>query len=94
MTINQCALGCGLRRPGEGAVARRSRGIIDNIGGGGIAFIFQPGSLNQMICLVAITDNMTIKRRTMGVGLKRLGDGVGASVLQRGCLSNFQLEGV
>jgi hypothetical protein len=32
--------------------------------------------------------------RTTGVGLKRLGDGVAASVLQRGCLLNFRLEGV
>ena len=31
MTINQCAPGCGLGRPGEGAVARRSIGKIDNI---------------------------------------------------------------
>ncbi len=29
MTINQCAPGCGLGRPGKGAVARRSRGKID-----------------------------------------------------------------
>ncbi len=89
MTINQCAPGCGLGRPGEGAVDRRSIGKIDNIrcgGGGGIAFIFQPDGLNQTICPVTITDNMTIKRRMMGVGLKWLGDGVGASVLQRGCL--------
>ena len=44
MTINQFVPGCGLRRPGEGTVARCSRGKIDNIrcggGGGGIAFIF------------------------------------------------------
>ena len=38
MTTNQCAPGCGLRWPGEGAVARRSIGKIDNIrcGGGGV----------------------------------------------------------
>jgi len=55
MTINQCAPGCGLGRPGEGAAARFPRGKIYNIrwgGGGG------------------------------GFGLKRLGDGVAASVLQ------------
>jgi hypothetical protein len=84
MTINQCAPGCELRRPGEGAVARCSRGEIVNIccgcgGGGGIAFIFRPGGLNQMIRPVAITENMTIKRRTTGFGLKRPGDGVAAS---------------
>jgi hypothetical protein len=86
MTINQCAPGCGLRRLGEGAVARRPRGKIDNIrwggGGDGIAFIYQPGGLNRTIFPVEITDNMTIKHRTMGCGLKRLGDGVAASVLQ------------
>jgi hypothetical protein len=64
-------------------VARRSRGKIDNIccggGGGGIAFIFRPGGLNQTIRPVTIVDNMTIKRRTTGFGLKRLGDGVAAS---------------
>jgi hypothetical protein len=47
-------------------------------GGGGIAFIFQPGGLNRTICLVAIVDNMTIKRRTTGFGLKRPGDGIAA----------------
>ena len=31
MTINQCAPGCGLGRPGEGAVACRSRGKIGNL---------------------------------------------------------------
>ena len=35
-----------------------------------------------MIFPVAIADNMTIKHRTMGFGLKWLGDGVAASVLQ------------
>ena len=44
--------------------------------GGGIAFIFQPGGLNRTIRPVAIADNMTIKCRTTGFGLKRLGDGV------------------
>ena len=51
-------------------------------GGGVIAFIFRPGGLNRTICLVTIADNMTIKRRTTGFGMKRLGDGVAASVLQ------------
>ena len=66
MTINQFAPGCGLGRPGEGAVALRSRGKIENIhcGGGGIAFIFRPDGLNQTICPVAIVENMTNKRRT------------------------------
>ena len=78
----KCAPGCGLGRPGEGAVARRSRGKIDNIrcgGGGGIAFMFRPGGLNQTIRPVAIADNITIKRRTTGFRLKRPGDGVAAS---------------
>jgi hypothetical protein len=48
-------------------------------GGGGIAFIFRPDGLNQTICPVAIVDNMTIKRRTTGFGLKQPGDGVAAS---------------
>ena len=84
MTINQCAPGCGLGRPGEGAVARRSRGKIDNIrweGGGGIAFIFQPGGLNQMLRPVVSAENMTIKCRTTGFGLKRPRDGVAALLL-------------
>ena len=51
------------------------------VGGGGdvIAFIFRPGGLNQTIRPVAIVDNMTIKRRKTGFGLKRLGGGVAAS---------------
>ena len=96
MTINQCAPGCGLGRPGEGAAARFPRGKIYNIRWGGgdvIAFIFRPGGLNRTICPVAIADNMTIKRRTTGFGLKRLGDGVAASVFM-GCLSNFRPGGV
>jgi hypothetical protein len=48
-------------------------------GGGGIAFIFQPGGLNRTIRPVAIVDNMPIKRRTTGFRLKRPGDGVAAS---------------
>jgi hypothetical protein len=47
-----------------------------------VAFIFRPGGLNRTICSVKIPENMTIKRRMMGFGLKRLGDGVAASVLQ------------
>jgi hypothetical protein len=45
MTINQCAAGCELGRPGEGAVARRPRGKIDNIrwGGGGDRLHFSTG---------------------------------------------------
>ena len=91
MTINQCAPGCGLGWPGEGAVARRSRGKIDNIccgGGGGIAFIFRLGGLNRTIRLVAIADNMTIKRSTTGFGLKRPGDGIAAS-FYKGILVDF-----
>ncbi len=49
--------------------------------GGGIAFFFRPGCLNRTIRLVTIAENMTIKRRTTGFGLKRPGDGVAASVL-------------
>ncbi len=82
MTINQCALGCGLGQPGEGAVARCSSGKICNIrwgGGGGVAFIFRPGGLNRTIRPVKIPENMTIKRRTTGFGLKWPGDGVAAS---------------
>ena len=50
--------------------------------GGGIAFIFQPDGLNQTICPVTITDNMTIKRRITGFGLKRLGDCMAASFFE------------
>jgi hypothetical protein len=48
-------------------------------GRAGTAFIFRPGGLNRTIRPVAITDNMTFKRRTTGFGLKRPGDGVTAS---------------
>ncbi len=48
-------------------------------GADGIAFIFQPGGLNQMIRPVAIVENMTTKRKTTGFGLKQPGDGVAAS---------------
>jgi hypothetical protein len=84
MTINQCAAGCELGRPGEGAVAWCSRGKINNIrcgggGGGGIAFNFRPGGLNRTIRPVPIVDNMTIKRRTTGFRLKWPGHCVAAS---------------
>ena len=86
MTINQCAPGCGLGRPGKGTVARHSSGKIDNIccvgGGGGIAFIFRLGGLNQTIYPVTIAKNMTIKCKTMGFGLKRPGDGVAPSFFE------------
>ncbi len=48
-------------------------------GGGGIAYIFRPGGLNRTFRPVASAENMTIKRRTTGFGLKRPGDGVAAS---------------
>ncbi len=50
--------------------------------GGGIAFIFQPGCLNRMIRPVTTVENMTIKRRTTGFGLKRPGGGVAASFFE------------
>ena len=50
-------------------------------GGGGIAFIFQPGGLNQMLRPVVSAENMTIKCRTTGFGLKRPRDGVAALLL-------------
>ncbi len=50
--------------------------------GGGIAFIFRPGCLNQMIHPVTTTENMTIKCRTTGFGLKRPGGGVAASFFE------------
>ena len=56
--------------------------IVVGRGGGGIAVIFRLGGRNPTICPVEIANNMTIKRRTMGFGLKRLGNGVAASVLQ------------
>ena len=48
-------------------------------GGGWDPFIFRPGVLNRTLQPVASADSMTIKRRTMGFGLKRPGDGVAAS---------------
>ena len=49
-------------------------------GGGGIAFIFRPGGLNQTIRPVASADNMTINQCAPGFGLKQPGeDGMAAS---------------
>ena len=50
--------------------------------GGGIAFIFRPGCLNRMIRPVTTAENMTIKRRPTGFGLKRPGGGVAASFFE------------
>jgi hypothetical protein len=87
MTINQCAPGC----RGEGSDSRgKAQWLVVQEGksaiffggrGGGITFIFRPGCLNRMIHSVTIAENMTIKRRTTGFGLKRPGDGVAALVL-------------
>jgi hypothetical protein len=49
------------------------------IWGGGIMgspSFFRPGGLNRTIRPVTIAENITIKCRTTGFGLKRLGDGV------------------
>ena len=84
MTINQCAPGCGLGWPGKAQwlVVQEGKSAIFGGGrGGGIAFIFRPGCLNRMIRPVTTAENMTIKCRTTGFGLKRPGDGVAASVL-------------
>jgi len=43
--------------------------------GGLIAFIFRLCGQNRTLRPFSSTDNMTIKRRTMGFRLKRLGDG-------------------
>ena len=85
MTINQCAPGCGLQRLGEGATAPFSRGKIGNFcwrGGGGIAFILRPGGRIQLLRPVTSVENMTIRHRTEGFGLKRLGDGVAATLFE------------
>ena len=58
---------------------------IDNFllgGGGGIAFILQPGGQNQSLRPVASMANMRIKQRTEGFGLKRPGDGVAATLFE------------
>jgi hypothetical protein len=51
-------------------------------GGCGIALIFRPGGLNRTIRPVTIAENITIKRRTTGFGLKRPGDGVAPSIFE------------
>ena len=53
-------------------------------GSGGTAFIFQPGGRIRTLRPVASAENMTIKRRTEGFGLKRLGDGVAALLIGGG----------
>jgi hypothetical protein len=53
--------------------------VQDRGGGGGTAFIFRPRGLNRTIRPMKITENLTIKRRTTGFGLKRPGHGVAAS---------------
>jgi len=59
--------------------------------GGVIAFIFRLCGRNRTLHPFSSTNNMTIKRRTMGFMLKRLGDGVAASFLL-GCFwINFPL---
>ena len=68
----------GGRRTGS-SFKRENRQYSLGGGGGGIAFIFWPGGQNRTIFPVKIADNMTIKRRTRGFGLKRLGDCVAAS---------------
>ena len=85
MTINQCAPGCGLGRSGEGAAVLFSKGKIDFLlggGGDGTAFILRPGGQIQLLHLVASVTIMTIKQRTGGVGLKRPGDGVAATLFE------------
>ena len=62
-------------------------------GGGGIAFIFRPRGLNRTIRPVSIADNMTIKRKKTGFGLKWPGDGVAASFYE-GILVNYFGGGV
>ena len=79
MTINQCVRGVGSDGRGKVqwiGVQEGKSSIFVVLGGGGIAFIFRPGGQNQTIRPVAIADNMTIKRRTRGFGLKQPGDGV------------------
>jgi hypothetical protein len=51
-------------------------------GGCGIAFIFRPGGLNRTSRPVTIAENITIKRRTTGFGLKRPGDCVEPSFFE------------
>ena len=51
-------------------------------GGGVIAFIFRLCGRNRTLRPISSTDNIKINRRTTEFWLKRLGDGVAASVLQ------------
>ena len=60
----------------------KSNIFVGGGGGGGIAFIFRPGGLNRTIRPVAIADNMTIKLRMTGFGLKWPGDGVAATFFE------------
>ncbi len=79
--------GVGSDDRGGGAAAPFSRGKIDNFfffGGGGITFIFQPGGQIQTLRPVASAENMKIKHRMEGFGLKWPGDGVAASLLGGG----------
>ena len=96
MTISQCAPGCGLGRPGEGAVvARRSKGKIYNIRWGGgdvIAFIFRQAGLNRTIRPVASADNMTINQCAPGCGLGRPGEGA-VDWRSIGKIDNIRWEG-
>ena len=81
MTIYQCTLGCGLGRPGEVAAAPfLERKKIHGGGGGGIAFILQPGGQILSLSPVASAKNTPIKHRTRtsGFGMKRQGGGVTA----------------
>jgi hypothetical protein len=47
-----------------------------------IAFIFRLCGLNRTIRPVTIAENLTIKHRTTGFGLKRPGDGVAPSFFE------------
>jgi hypothetical protein len=64
------------------AFKRENRQYSLGVGAGGIAFIFRSGGLNRTIRPVTIAENMTIKRRTTGFGLKRLGDGMAPSFFE------------
>jgi hypothetical protein len=49
-------------------VQEEKSAILVGVGGGGIAYIFRPGGLNRALRPVTSADNMTIKRRTKGLG--------------------------
>ena len=66
----------------SGSALKRENRQYSLGGKDGIAFIFRPGGLNRTIRPVAIAENMTIKRRTTGFGLKRPGDGMAPSCLE------------